>query len=204
MKEWLTSYGYLIVVFIAAAIIFLVLLNKAAKAYSGHMKSYRAEEAEIKRLTALKEKYKNLDEETINNAPEDEILEGVALIYQLYLQKKEKIEEEFLLLNRPQQYIYVLDVFVSDASVKTFFSENSDILRNRIVPAMKIIGMETESAKIEKIRRMYDNYDEEISFSEKEISDTEKFLEEGDILRKIKLESAKYIKENVTLIKINK
>lgn len=201
MKEWLSDYGYLLIVFVAVLAVFIVVLNFAAKAYSKHMKSYKAEEAEIKRLTALKEKYKSLDENTIKNAPDEEVLEGVALIYQLFLQKKENMEEEFLRLPEEIQSIYVLDVFVSDGGVKAFFSENTDILRCRIVPALKLIGMNEEAEKVEKIRRMYDVNDPEASLSEKEIEETDKILLEADILSRIKLQGAEYIKENTELLK---
>lgn len=201
MKEWLSNYGYLLIVLVAVLAVFIVVLNFAARAYSKHMKSYKAEEAEIKRLTALKEKYKSLDENTIKNAPDEEVLEGVALIYQLSLQKKENIEEEFLRLPKEIQSIYVLDVFVSDGGVKAFFSENTDILRCRIVPALKLIGMNDEAEKVEKIRRMYDETDLEASLSEKEIEETDKILLEADILSRIKLQGAEYIKENTGILK---
>lgn len=201
MKEWLSNYGYLLIVLVAVLAVFIVVLNFAARAYSKHMKSYKAEEAEIKRLTALKEKYKSLDENTIKNAPDEEVLEGVALIYQLSLQKKENMEEEFLRLPKEIQSIYVLDVFVSDGGVKAFFSENTDILRCRIVPALKLIGMNDEAEKVEKIRRMYDETDLEASLSEKEIEETDKILLEADILSRIKLQGAEYIKENTGILK---
>lgn len=201
MKEWLSSYGYLIVVLIVVLVLFIVVLNFAAKAYSKHMKSYKAEEAEIKRLTALKEKYKSFDEDTIKNAPEEELLEGVALIYQLFLQKKENMEEEFLKLSMENQSIYVLDVFVSDGGVKTFFSDNSDILRKRIVPALRLVGLTDEAEQVEKVSRMHDDNDIETSYSEKEIENIDKNLLEKNILSRIKLASAKYIKENIQLLK---
>ena len=201
MKEWLSNYGYLLIVLVAVLAVFIVVLNFAARAYSRHMKSYKAEEAEIKRLTALKEKYKSLDENTIKNAPDEEVLEGVTLIYQLFLQKKENMEEEFLRLPKEIQSIYVLDVFVSDGGVKAFFSENTDILRCRIVPALKLIGMNDEAEKVEKIRRMYDETNLEASLSEKEIEETDKILLEADILSRIKLQGAEYIKENTGILK---
>lgn len=201
MKEWLSNYGYLLIVLVAVLAVFIVVLNFAARAYSKHMKSYKAEEAEIKRLTALKEKYKSLDENTIKNAPDEEVLEGVTLIYQLFLQKKENMEEEFLRLPKEIQSIYVLDVFVSDGGVKAFFSENTDILRCRIVPALKLIGMNDEAEKVEKIRRMYDETDLEASLSENEIEETDKILLEADILSRIKLQGAEYIKENTGILK---
>ncbi len=201
MKEWLSQYGYLIIVFFAVLAIFIVVLNFAAKAYSKHMKSFKAEEAEIKRLTALKEKYKDFSEDTIKSAPDEEVLEGVALIYQLFLQKKENIEEEFLKLSDEKQSIYVLDVFVSDGGVKEFFSVNTDILRKRIVPALQLVGLNEDAKLVNEISRMYDDNDIEASFSEKKIEETDKILLESGFLSRIKLEGAKYIKENISLLK---
>lgn len=201
MKEWLSQYGYLIIVFFVVLAVFIVVLNFAAKAYSKHQKLFKAEEAELKRLTALKEKYKNFDEETIKSADSEELLEGIALIYQLYLQKKENIEEEFLKLTKEQQSIYVLDVFVSDGSVKEFFSANTNILRMRLVSALQLIGLTEDANIINEISRMYDDDDLEASYSEKKIEDIDKILEDSEILSRIKLESAKYIKENIGLLK---
>ena len=99
MKEWLQSYGYLLWVLALVIVVFIVVFYFAVRAYSKHMKTYKAQEAEIKRLTALKEKFRDFDENTIKNTHNDEILEGVALIYQIHLQKKDDMEKEFLLLN---------------------------------------------------------------------------------------------------------
>ena len=201
MKEWFSQYGYLVVVFFVVLAIFIVVLNFAAKAYSKHMKSFRAEEAEIKRLTALKEKYKDFSEETIKSAPDEEVLEGVALIYQLFLQKKENIEEVFLNLSDEKKSIYVLDVFVSDGGVKEFFSANTDILRKRIVPALQLIGLSEDAKLVYEISRMYDEKDIEASLSEKRIEEIDKIIRESNLLSRIKLEGAKYIKKNIELIK---
>lgn len=201
MKEWLSQYGYLILVFFAVLAIFIVVLNFAAKAYSKHMKSFKAEEAEIKRLTALKEKYKDLSEEAISSAPDEELLEGVALIYQLFLQKKDNVEEEFLKLSSEIQSIYVLDVFVADGGVEEFFTANTNILRMRLVPALELIGLNEDAKCLSAISRMYDEDDYEASFSRKKLEDADKFFRDSDILSRIKLNSAKYIKENVSLLK---
>lgn len=201
MKEWLSQYGYLILVFFAVLAIFIVVLNFAAKAYSKHMKSFKAEEAEIKRLTALKEKYKDLSEEAISSAPDEELLEGVALIYQLFLQKKDNVEEEFLKLSSEIQSIYVLDVFVADGGVEEFFTANTNILRMRLVPALELIGLNEDAKRLSAISCMYDEDDYEASFSRKKLEDADKFFRDSDILSRIKLNSAKYIKENVSLLK---
>ena len=202
MKEWMQNYGYLLGVLAAVIVLFVVVLYFAARAYSKHMNTFRKEEAELKRLTALKEKYRPFDEETIKNAPEEEILEGVALVYQVYLQKKDDMEKEFLLLKEEQQYIYVLDVFVSDGSLKTFFKDNADILRSRIVPALKLIGLTEEAERAERIRKMYDVTEEGASLNERIIDEEDEFFTENDILSRIKLKGAEYIKDNVSLLKL--
>ncbi len=202
MKEWMQSYGYLLGILVAVIVIFAVALYFAAKAYSKHMRAFKSEEAELKRLTALKEKYRSFEVETIKNAPAEEILEGVALVYQVYLQKKDDIEKEFLLLKEEQQLIYVLDVFVSDGSLKVFFTENTDILRNRIVPALKLVGLTEEAERTERIRKMYDVTEEEASLNEKIIDAEDSLFAEKDILSRIKLHSAEYIKDNVSLLKL--
>lgn len=202
MKEWLQNYGYLLGILAAVIVLFIVVFYFAVRAYSKHMNAYKKEEAELKRLTALKEKYRSFDEETIKCAPDEEILEGVALVYQVHLQKKDDMEKEFLLLREEQQYIYILDVFVADGSLKTFFSENGDILRSRITSALRLIGLPEAAEAAEKIRKMYDITEEDASFSEKAIDEADKYFEENDILSRIKLHSAEYIKNNIELLKL--
>ena len=95
----------------------------------------------------------------------------------------------------------MLDIFVNDGGVKAFFKENTEILRERIVPALKLIGLTAESEKVNRIRRMYDNNDLEASLNEKVIDETDRSLTESDILGKIKRSAAEYIKENVSELK---
>ena len=129
------------------------------------------------------------------------MLEGVALIYQLFLQKKDNVEEEFLKLSSEIQSIYVLDVFVADGGVEEFFTANTNILRMRLVPALELIGLNEDAKRLSAISRMYDEDDYEASFSRKKLEDADKFFRDSDILSRIKLNSAKYIKENVSLLK---
>ena len=68
MKEWLQNYGYLLFILAAVIVLFVVVFYFAVRAYSKHMNAYKKEEAELKRLTALKEKYKPFDESVIRSA----------------------------------------------------------------------------------------------------------------------------------------
>ena len=196
MSEWLNEYGYLLWVLAAVTVFAVVVFIFAGKALSRHNKEYKKREAEIKRLLELKEKYRNLTEDVILSAPENELLEGTALSYQLILQKLDDQEGAFNEMNEFKKDIYALDVFVQDASVKEFFSQNGDILRKRIVEAFNKIGMEDFAKKVSKIALMYDNDDDTVSYSEKEIAEFDKYIEEKDVLTQIKLKSADYIKDN--------
>lgn len=199
MVEWLKEYWNLVAIFAVVCVIAAVIFHFAGKSYKAYRTAYRNQEAEIKRLLALKEKYVPLTEDKISESNKEETLEGVALSYQIYLQKKENMEEEFMLLSEEKRYIYILDVFVQDKSVKSFFKENGDIVRMEITRALELIGMNDFAERIEKIRRMYDVDDAEISYDEKEIDSMDAFVEENDILSKIKLSSAEFIKNNSQL-----
>ena len=199
--QWLSQYGYLIIVFVVLLVAFVFLFIKAAGAYSKHNKSYKAQEAEIKRLTALKEKYRNATLSDLETYDEAEILEGTALLYQIALQKSDDMEEAFRNLSQEKKFVYVLDVFTQDASAGEFFSQNSEILTSIICDALYAIGMNDFSSSLSSVAKMYDKDDEEVSFDEKLVENFDKTIEEGNILTEIKLFSAKYIKENYDILK---
>ncbi|MBQ9913608.1 MAG: hypothetical protein IJO73_05215 [Clostridia bacterium] len=201
MKEWLSQHGYLLFVFAGVCILAAVIFYFAVRAYSKHNALYRAQEAEMKRLLALKERYMNFTEETLASADEGELLEGVALSYQLRLQKQEEPEKAFELLGEEKQKLYVLDVFCADGDVRTFFSENGKIVKSRILPALDMIGMGDFALKLKDIYGMYDEENEEISFSENKIAEMNELILRDNILTKIKAEGAKYIKNNFNAVK---
>ena len=196
MEQWLKEYGYLIGVLALVGAVFAVAVHFAAKAYKKRTALYKSEEAEIKRLVALKEKFRPVTKQAIDDADESELLEGVALSYQLTLQKEEKIEEKFLLFNDDVKDIYALDVFVQDKTAKEFFSQNGEIIKGRIIPALCKIGMSDFAEKLRPIYDMYDNSNEDVSYDVKKIGEIDSFIEKSDILLQIKTESAAYIKRN--------
>ncbi len=196
MKEWINEYGYLLIVLAVVTVVAAVIFYFAARAYSRHQREIKAQKAELDRLIALKEKYKNLTEEAIMSAEISELLEGVALSYQLVLQKQEDIEGEFSKMNEDRKDIYALDVFVQDASSKEFFSQNGDILRKRIVSAFAKIGMTDFASRISDIALMYDKDNETVSYDEKVIDNFDEYIVKNDILTEIKFKAAEYIKNN--------
>lgn len=196
MAEWFGKYWYLVIVFVIVSAITAVIIYFAAKAYMRHQRDYKNQEREIKRLLELKQRYSTLTEDVIMSADEDELLEGTALSYQLVLQKIENNEVAFEEMSDCKKDIYTLDVFVHDASVKTFFSENGDILKKRLVKALERIGMTDFSRELNSIALMFDVNDETVSYSVEKMEKFDKSMTERDILTQIKLKSAEFIKNN--------
>ncbi|MBE6773062.1 MAG: hypothetical protein IJN68_00130 [Clostridia bacterium] len=199
MAEWFNEYWYLALIFVAVCVVAAFVFYFAGKSYKRYRTSYRNQEAEIKHLLALKEKYVPLTQKAIAESDSSETLEGVALSYQVFLQKKDDMEKEFMLLSEEKRYIYILDVFTQEKSVQDFFSENGDILRMEITKALLLIGMKDFADRVEKVRLMYDDKDLTTSWSQAEIDRLQTFADENDILSQIKLAGAEYIKNNSQL-----
>ena len=190
-ENWAFAFGF-VAVCIAAFFVF----KAAGKAYRRYYERYKKEEENIKRLLCLKERYKDLTEDVIRLADSGELLEGVALSYQLKLQKEENMEEAFSLLSKEKQYVYALDIFTQDKTAEIFFKENGKELVNIIVPALEMINLSDEAEKCENIRKMFDDTDESTSYNQKIIEETDKYFESRDLLIRIKESSAEFIKEN--------
>lgn len=194
--NWLNEYPFYALTLVAVLVVAFFVFKAAGKSYRCYYERYKAEEAEIKRLLKLKEEFSNLNEEVIRNADETELLEGTALCYQLMLQKCENMEAEFSKLNCKKQYVYALDVFCAEKSIREFFSQNGKELKNIIVSAFSMIGLKSEGKKLEAIKNMFDDEDMETSIDEKAINEVQIYFDENAILTMVKEKSAKYIKEN--------
>lgn len=200
MSQWFSEHGYLIGVFALVVIVFIVVLNFAAKAYSKHYNTLNEQKKMLEHMTALKNKYKNISAEELSSCSEDEILEGFALVYQSEIQKCDDMEAYFSTLPKEKQFVYVLDVFVGDEGSEVFYSQNGEILTDIILDALKAIGMNDFADKLSEIHKMYDKDDESTSFDREKVVNFDKSLNESDVLTQIKVNSAKYIKENLNLL----
>ena len=200
MGEWFSQYGYLIGVFALVSVVFIIVLNKAAKAYTSHFNTVNEQKKQLEYMTNLKNKYRNITAEELSDCSEEEILEGFALLTQVEMQKNDDMEAFFATLPKIKQFIYVLDVFVQDESAEMFFSQNGEILTDIILDALGAIGMKDFAEELFEIAKMYNKDDESVSFNKNAIEIFDKTLNEKGILRDIKVNSAKYIKENFNLL----
>lgn len=199
IKQWFSQFWYLALILLAVCIVAFFIFKAAAKSYSRHYAQIRETTAKLKRLNELSEKFKDLKSETIESISEEELLEGLAFHYLKQLEKSQDSEKAFLELPIEKRYIYALDVFCDDASVKTFFKENSSILTSIIIDALCVIGLEEEAKGLEKVKLMYDEEDYTTSIDYNYIEKAEADFKESDILTKIKHNAAQYIKSNAQL-----
>ena len=200
MAEWFSQYGYLIGVLVLVVVVFIVVLNRAAKAYSKHYSTLNEQKKLLEHMTNLKNKYKNITAEELSECNEDEILEGFAMVYQSEIQKNDDMEGYFRTLPKEKQYVYVLDILAGDGSAEAFYGQNGEILTDIILDALRAIGMQDFADELYEIQKMYDKNDESVSFDAKKIENFDKYLKESDILTQIKVNSARYIKENFNLL----
>lgn len=199
MVQWFSQYWQYALGLAASTAVLAVVLRMAVRSYKAYYKRYRDEEAEIKRLVKLKEEYGELTKQAIESGSSEELLQGVALSYQLKLQKKEDMTAEFEKMEKPKQYIYALDVFISDKTLRTFFKENGKELTDIIVPALEMIGLDEEAKTTEQIRLMHDEKDESVSFDESRIEKAQEYFDRNGFLTKIKLQGAEYIRKNAEI-----
>ena len=200
MSAGFSEYGYLIGVFALVLVVFVLVLGRAAKAYTSHFNTVNEQKKQLEYLTALKNKFKDITLQELSQCDEGEILEGFALLTQVEMQKSDDMEAYFVTLPKIRQLIYVLDVFVQDEGAGEFFSQNGEILTDIIIEAVEAIGMNAFAKKLSEIAKMYNKDDESVSFDQKKIDDFDKSLNDDGILTEIKVNSAKYIKENFNLL----
>lgn len=197
MSEWFSQYWYLVIVFFIVLAVTVFGMYKASEAYKKHNKLFHEEEEKMKHLAELKQKFVPLTKEAIDSGNDQELLEGVALAYQLQLQKEIDMTAAFEKLPIEARYIYTLDIFVSEGAVVSgFYRNNGKDLKSLIVPAMKAIG-ESDSAKLcSSLYSMFDE-DSEVSVDREKIAETdEKFKVVFDSDRFMS-NAAKFIRANI-------
>ena len=195
---WFRDYWQyaVLLVLVAAGTVFVWI--KAVRAHRAHQVRFHAEEEKLRRMTDLKARYSDLSEEVIAAAPQEDLLAGVALQLQIWLQKQPDMKQAFASLPDEAQYVYALDVFTEDAP-RDFFKKNGTPLLRVITPAFAAIGLTSEVPRVRTLALMYDETDETTSLDEDVLTQAEKDWADSDLLTQIKLAGAEYIQKNSAL-----
>ena len=93
-------------------------------------------------------------------------------------------------------WLCTLDVFTSDKTAAAFFKESSALLTSRLLPALSLIGLHEFDTDVQMLVTMFDENDETTSLDPKKIAAADEAFAAGDLLTKIKLQGAEYIKQH--------
>lgn len=155
------DFWYLYILLFALVIVTVFVCKKAFGAASRHSKEVNALIAKAKRNKELREAYKELSKEIIENAPAASLFEGVALNMEAACQKTEDTNGFYEALSDGQKKVYAFYYLASEAreiSLSAFFKESRRPLTSDAVAAAKeFLNSDIYSV----INEMFACYDEE-------------------------------------------
>lgn len=160
MLENIHDFWYLYLLLFVFIIITIFVCIKAFGAASRHSKEVNALIEKAKRNKELRDAYKELTAEIIENAPADSLFEGIALNMESACQKAENTDGFYDTLTDGQKKVYAFYYLASDAKevkLSAFFKSSYRPLTSDAVAAAKeILNSEIYSV----INDMFVCYDE--------------------------------------------
>lgn len=178
MIESLTQYWYLYVVLVALIVLTVFVGKKASKAAKKRNEEVRKYEETMQRYKFLKEKYSDISKDDAENAPSDELCEGVTALIQIKLEKAENPDEEFKLLHQWEREVYSLYYFAEDCktSLSFFFKNNAQPLPENALSGLMTVGESRLYALAAAMNAMYDDNNESVSLDMNRVNELdEKF-----------------------------
>lgn len=160
MLENMKEFWYLYVLLFVLIIVTVFMCNKAAAASARHKKEVNEIMEKAKRSKELRDAYKDLTAEIIQNAPAASLFEGIALTLEAECQKAENTDRFYDSMTDGQKKIYSFYYLVSDAKESTlsaFFKSSYRPLTSDAVDAAKLI---LSGDIYDIIKEMFDCYDE--------------------------------------------
>ncbi len=170
---------------------------KALKSSKERRERMKKEAAIWKRDYELREKFTVFTEEKLMRTDETELLHGVAMNIQVYLENSRDMNEAFSDLPDEKKFIYLAEYFDEDAkkSLSTYFKNNGAPLRPYTETALNALGAQKYTKIIAPLFPMYDD-ESEVSVDYNIIAKVnEEFASAYDSDEFCCL-CAKYIKEN--------
>lgn len=188
-------YYWLILVIAIIGAIFV--WAKALKSSKERRERLKKEAAIWKRDYELREKFTVLTDDKINRTEESELLHGVAMNIQVFLENASDMNEAFANLPEEKKYVYLAEYFDEDAqkSLSTYFKNNGAPLLPYTEKALNALGAEKYTKIIAPLFPMYDD-ESDVSIDYSIIAKVnEEFASVYDSTEFCRM-CAKYIKEN--------
>lgn len=193
------EYWYLWLIFAGLVIITAVVVVLAGKSVSSHNEQTREFMARLERLKEMKDKYKDLTVEKVENAEPEELFEGLNAVLQAKIEKADDGDTAFSEFNNEQKIIYALNCFINEIpdGLSMFFDEYTNQITSLIVPALTTVGAENILPFVRTEFEMYDDSNENVSFDKelkaKTDSDFAEVYSKSELLVKIK----NFVKSNI-------
>ncbi|MBS7359495.1 MAG: hypothetical protein KIG53_02690 [Oscillospiraceae bacterium] len=149
---------YLWLILLVAIILTVFVSIKASKASKIRRERLKKEAELWQRDYDLRQNFSVLTEKKLSETERAELLHGVAMNIQVFLEKESNMNNSFKALPVEKQYIYALEYFDQDAKtgLKTFFKNNGAPLTTVISNALKAVGANKLFECVERIAPMYD------------------------------------------------
>lgn len=198
MIESLTTYWYLYLALAALIVLSIFVWGKAMKASRRHREQVEKEIKAIEKERHLRETYNTLTDEVIENADEDELLEGISTFVQMRVEKSADINVEFAKFSEDFREMYALNFFCEDidVSLSSFFRNNGEPLVSLAVPALRRIGADKSANIVNEQFKMFDERNECVSYDVKRIEELDRKFAELDEAKVLRRTAADYIKKN--------
>ena len=193
------EYWYLWLILAGLVIITAVVIVFAGRSVSAHNEQTKEIMARLERLKEMKDKYKDLTPEKVENADAEELFEGVNAVLQAKIEKADDGNKAFSEFNDEQKIIYTLNCFIPEVSdgLSMFFNEYTSEITDIIVPALTRVGADDLLLLVKSEYEMYDDRNEAVSFDrdtkEKNDSDFADIYSKEKLLKEIK----EFIKNNI-------
>lgn len=193
------EYWYLWLILAGLVIITAVVIVFAGRSVSAHNEQTKEIMARLERLKEMKDKYKDLTPEKVENVEAEELFEGVNAVLQAKIEKADDGDKAFSEFNDEQKIIYTLNCFIPEVSdgLSMFFNEYTNEITDIIVPALTRVGADDLLPLVKSEYEMYDDRNEDVSFDrdtkEKNDSDFADIYSKEKLLEEIK----EFIKNNM-------
>ena len=149
---------YLWLILVVAIVLAIFAWTKALKSSRERRERLKREGAIWKRDYDLRQNFSVLTEEKLKETADTELLYGVAMNIQVFLENATNMNEAFENLPEEKKYIYTLEYFDEDAknSLSSFFKNNGAPLVPMLPNALKAVGAHKYSDIVAPLVNMYD------------------------------------------------
>lgn len=193
------EYWYLWLIFAGLVAVTAVVVVLAGKSVSSHNEQTREFMSRLERLKEMKDKYKDLTVEKVENAEPEELFEGLNAVLQAKIEKADDGDTAFSEFNNEQKIIYALNCFINEIpdGLSMFFSEYTSQITDLIIPALTAIDAKEILPLVKAEFEMYDDSNESVSFDKNLKANIDSDFADVFSKEKLLIEIKNFIKDNI-------